>query len=75
MRSRWLRKKELSRLVLHLKNGDSIAGMLAGDHSDGVALQGATYYASGQEEAPTPLAGETWVPKPEILFAQTDKGR
>lgn len=58
-----------STVVLHLKSGESIAGVLIGEYDDCYSLTSARLLGTG--DAPTIAAdGETLVPCSNVRFAQ-----
>lgn len=66
----WLTRKTLSRIVLHTVADQTFEGVLYSQDRDGVTLRAAFLVEEGRK---TPLAGETWLPRESVLFAQHDE--
>ena len=67
----WLERVLKKRIVLHLVNDQSIEGVLMEQTRDGVILRASKLLAAGGKE--TPMAGETFVPREQVAFAQLDE--
>jgi len=66
----WLESVMTKRLIVHLKNDLTIDGSLVARMDDGVVLRAARLLGQGTQ--PTPLAGEVFVPREQLLFVQLD---
>ena len=66
----WLEKVMTRRLLVHLKDGATIDGSLVARMDDGVVLRAARLLTDGA--APTSMAGEVFVPRENVAFAQLD---
>lgn len=64
----WLSQRMHRRVIVHTADERSIEGLLAGEWPDGLVLRAATYLETGAE-----LAGEVWVPRRQVLFAQVSE--
>lgn len=64
----WLAGRLHRRVIVHTADERSIEGLLVGEWPDGLVLRAATYLETGAE-----LAGEVWVPRRQVLFAQVSE--
>jgi small nuclear ribonucleoprotein (snRNP)-like protein len=67
----WLARVLKKKIVVHLKNDQSIEGVLMEQTQDGVILRAAALL--GNDGKRTPMAGETFVPRENVAFAQLDE--
>ena len=67
----WLQKVLRKKIVVHLKNDQSIEGVLMKQTQDGVILRAAVLL--GDDGKRTSMAGETFTPRENIAFAQLDE--
>ena len=67
----WLDQVMTKRIIVHLKNDTSIDGSLMQTTSDGIILRAAQLLNIGS--APTSMAGEVFIPRENIAFAQLDE--
>lgn len=63
----WLRRQLADEIVVHTTQGQTIRGWLEDVSRDGVILR-APRYVEG--EGSIPLAGELFIPRERVLFAQ-----
>ncbi|MGP8180845.1 MAG: hypothetical protein ACLP1E_08715 [Acidimicrobiales bacterium] len=64
----WLERMMRERVVVHTLKGDSIEGLLSETGNDGVVLHVAVMLQ--REGNGIPLAGEIWIPREQVAFAQ-----
>lgn len=69
-RSSWLDRVMKKRVVIHTKDDQSIEGTLMEQVEDGVILRAAKLL--NPAGASTPMAGEVFVPRDNVAFAQLD---
>lgn len=69
MRRSWLKQTTGRTILLHLKDADSIEGILLGEYEDGLLLRHATMHKSGGGIG-TEMAGEVFVPRTQVVLAQ-----
>lgn len=67
----WFERVSKKRIVVHLRNDQSIEGVLWEHTLDGVILRAAKLL--GNDGKQTPIAGETFVPREQVAFAQIDE--
>lgn len=67
----WLESTLKKRIVVHLCDGLTIDGTLMEQAADGVILRAAKLL--GDDKRETLMAGETFVPRENIAFAQLDE--
>lgn len=67
----WLASVLKKRIIVHLKNGATIEGTLMEVMSDGAILRAAKLLDDAGKA--TPMAGETFVPRENVAFAQLDE--
>lgn len=72
MSGRWFRRVLKKRIIVHLATDQSIEGVLMEQTRDGIILRAAKLLQSAGT-ADTPMAGETFVPREQIAFAQLDE--
>ncbi len=70
-RQDWLSTVMTKRILVHTKGDMSIEGSLVAQMSDGIILRAAQLLNSGAN--PTSMAGEVFVPRENIAFAQLDE--
>lgn len=70
-RSRWLESVLTKRIVVHLKNDQSIDGSMVAEMHDGVILRAARLLNDGAPA--TSMAGEVFVPRENVAFVQLDE--
>jgi hypothetical protein len=68
----WLSRVLKKRIVVHTRDDKSIQGVLMEQLADGVILRAALLLRDGSAP-PTPMAGETWIPRENVAFAQLDE--
>lgn len=68
--SEWLERVKTKKLVVHQRNNASIEGLLMLNLRDGIVLRSASLLNSGA--APTPMAGEVFIPREQIALVQLD---
>lgn len=68
---RWLQRVLKKRIVVHTRAGLSIDGVLMEHTEDGLILRAAKLL--GDDGKQTSMAGETWVPRENVAFAQLDE--
>lgn len=66
----WLETVVRKRIVVHLKNDQSIDGSLVATMDDGVILRAARLLNDGPA---TTMAGEVFIPRENVAFAQLDE--
>jgi hypothetical protein len=69
MRRSWLKQITGRTILLHLKDADSVEGILIGEFSDGVTLRHAKMLKPGSPQA-TEMDGEVFVPRDQVVLAQ-----
>lgn len=69
MRRSWLKRITGRTILLHLKDADSIEGILMEELPDGVTLRHCRMHKAGSAQA-TEMAGEVFVPRAQIVLAQ-----
>jgi hypothetical protein len=67
----WLARVLKKKIIAHLKNDQSIEGVLMEQTQDGVILRASVLL--GNDGKRTPMAGETFVPRENVAFAQLDE--
>lgn len=67
----WLDSVLTRRIIVHMTNNQSVEGSLVEVMSDGIVLRAAKLL--NDEGSPTPMAGETWVARDKVAFAQLDE--
>lgn len=67
----WLDRVMRKRIVVHTRDDQSIEGVLMERTEDGVILRAAKLLNGAGP--PTQMAGETWVPRENVAFAQLDE--
>lgn len=71
MPGRWFKQALKKKIVVHLVNDQSIEGALMATTRDGVILRaGVLLGADGKR---TQMAGETFIPREKVAFAQLDQ--
>lgn len=68
MRRSWLKGQTGRTLLVHLKDADSIEGILMGVYEDGIAFRHARMLKAGGQA--TEMAGEPFVPWAQLVIAQ-----
>jgi hypothetical protein len=68
--SDWLRQKALKRITVHTEAGQSFEGLVEKVTDDGIVLRAAKLLAGAATEKDIELAGETWVPRSQIIFGE-----
>lgn len=71
MHGRWLKRVLRKRIIVHTRDDHSIEGVLWEQTRDGIILRAASLLGDGQQK--TSMAGETWIPRENIAFAQLDE--
>ncbi len=71
MRQQWLERVLKKKIVVHTRNDQSIEGVLMEQTRDGVILRAAQLLGSDGKR--TTMAGEVFVPRENIAFAQLDE--
>lgn len=66
----WLESVMTRRITVHTTTDQSIEGSLVATTSDGLVLRAAKLLGSGRES--TAMAGEVFIPKTNVAFAQLD---
>jgi len=69
--SMWLERVMKKRITVHTRQDQTIEGVLMEQAQDGVILRAAQLLKEGGKA--TPMAGETWVPRENVAFAQLDE--
>ena len=67
----WIESVLRKRIIVHLKNGDSIDGSLWETMDDGIVLRAAQLLNA--EGPATTMAGEVFIPRENVAFAQLDE--
>lgn len=67
----WLDRVMKKKVLFHTLNDQSIEGVLMEQVADGVILRAAVLL--GSEGKRTPMAGEVFVPRENVAFAQLDE--
>jgi hypothetical protein len=67
----WLTRVLKKRVIVHLTSGLSMDGVLWEQTPDGVILRAAKLL--GDDGKQTSMAGEVWVPRENVAFAQLDE--
>ena len=67
----WLERVMRKRIVLHTKYDQTFDGTLWEKTADGVILRAANLVEDDGRK--TPLAGEVWIPREAVAFAQLDE--
>lgn len=67
----WVLTVMRKRIIVHTKASDTIDGSLVATMDDGIVLRAARILNSGT--APTSMAGEVFIPKANVAFAQLDE--
>ncbi len=71
MQKSWFKAVTGHRVLLHLKDDNSIEGVLVDrPYRDGLALRGAELRVG--QNSPTTMGGEVFVPRENIAFVQRD---
>lgn len=68
---RWFSRVLKKRIVVHLKNDQTIQGVLMEHTRDGVILRAAELL--GANGLKTSMAGESFIPRENVAFAQLDE--
>jgi hypothetical protein len=71
MRQQWFRQVLKKKIVVHTRNDQSVEGVLTMLARDGVILRAAALL--GGDGKRTTMAGEVFVPRENIAFAQLDE--
>lgn len=71
MARQWFTDVLRKRVVVHTKNDQSIEGVLMEHMRDGIILRASKLL--GPEGKQTPMAGEVFVPRENVAFAQLDE--
>lgn len=66
----WLESVMTKRVLIHLKDDNTIDGSLVARMDDGIVLRAAQLLSPNN--LPTPMAGEVFVPRENVAFAQLD---
>lgn len=69
----WIESVMTRRITIHTKDGQSIDGSLVAEMSDGVILRAPTLLPSEEGNKPILMAGEVWVPRENVAFAQLNE--
>ena len=69
--SEWLERVLTKKVIVHTKGDQSIEGLLVANYADGLLLHAPSLLNSGA--APTPMAGEVFIPRPNVLLVQLDR--
>ena len=67
----WIESVLRKRVVVHLKSSQTIEGSLTATMEDGLILRAASLLEPGGQR--TPMAGETFIPRENVAFAQLDE--
>lgn len=67
----WLERVMKKRIVLHTRNDQSVEGVLMEQTPDGVILRASRLL--GEDGKATAMAGEVWIPRENVAFAQLDE--
>lgn len=67
----WLSRVMKRKIILHTKDSQSIEGVLWEQSRDGVILRAAKLL--GEKGMSTSMAGEVFVPRENVAFAQRDE--
>ncbi len=67
----WLTSVMTKRIIVHTKQDQSIDGSLVARMDDGIILRAARLLNSGAN--PTSMAGEVFIPRENVAFAQLDE--
>lgn len=70
-KSQWLQAVMAKRITVHLKSDSSIEGSLMLETADGIVLRAAQLLTANNE--PAPIAGEVFIPRENVAFAQLDE--
>lgn len=71
MRVRWIDRLVRRNVVVHLTNGASIRGVLAGAYRDSVVLIHATYLGTlGGDRVETPIDGDAIILREQVAWMQ-----
>jgi hypothetical protein len=68
LRKTWLKSVMTKRILVHLTSGQSIDGSLTAIMADGIVLRAAKLLADSDRAVP--MAGETFIPREKVAFAQ-----
>lgn len=68
--SEWLARVTAHRIIVHQRTNSSIEGLLTMNLRDGIVLRQASLLNPGGQK--TPMAGEVFVPREEIILVQFD---
>jgi hypothetical protein len=68
----WLESVLSRRIIIHTTTNQSIDGSLVATTSDGLVLRAAKLLGQGSGQA-TPMAGEVFIPRANVAFAQLDE--
>ncbi len=71
MTGRWFKRVLKKRIVVHTRSDQSVEGVLMEQTRDGIILRASKLL--GSEGKQTPMAGETFIPRENIAFAQLDE--
>lgn len=69
---RWLESVIARRITVHTKDSQSIEGSLFDTTTDGLVLKAAKLLGGGKPEG-TPMAGDVFIPRSNVAFAQLDE--
>lgn len=72
MTGRWFKRVLKKRIIVHTVTDQSIQGVLMEQTHDGVILRAAELLRAEGQKA-TSMAGETFIPREQIAFAQLDE--
>lgn len=69
--SEWLERVIAQKIIIHTKGDQSFEGLLVANLADGIVLRTALLLNSGAD--PTPMAGEVFIPRENVLLAQLER--
>lgn len=67
----WFSKVLKKKVIVHTKDSQSIEGVLMDQSADGLILRASSLLGEGGRK--TSMAGETFVPRENVAFAQLDE--
>lgn len=67
----WLERVLKRQIIVHTHDNLTIVGVLMEHTADGIILRAAKLL--GDDKRETAMAGETWVPRENVAFAQIDE--
>lgn len=67
----WLDRVMRKKIVLHTLNDQSIEGVLMEQTADGIIMRASSLLGSDGKR--TPMAGEVFIPRENVAFAQLDE--